>query len=100
MSQQFKFGDRVQDKALGLGECVVVSVSDDAVYVMNAHGDYNAVARPEHLELLPHPDTVRLDWLGTQKSINVTLNNYINLKLPNLRAATDTAMRAQQKGML
>lgn len=63
MTQQFKFGDLVRDKTLGLGECVVINASDDAVYVMNTRGDYNVVARPEHLELIPHPDTVRLDWL-------------------------------------
>ena len=63
MTQQFKFGDRVRDKTLGLGECVVINASDDAVYVMNTRGDYNVVARPEHLELIPHPDTVRLDYL-------------------------------------
>lgn len=63
MTQQFKFGDRVRDKTLGLGECVVINASDDAVYVMNTSGDYNVVARPEHLELIPHPDTVRLDYL-------------------------------------
>lgn len=28
---------------------------------------------------------------ATQKDIDVTLNNYINLKLPNLRAAIDAA---------
>ena len=63
MTQQFKFGDRVRDKTLGLGECVVINASDDAVYVMNTRGDYNVVARPEHLELIPRPDTVRLDYL-------------------------------------
>ena len=63
MNQHFKFGDRVRDKTLGLGECVVINASDDAVYVMNTRGDYNVVARPEHLELIPHPDTVRLDYL-------------------------------------
>lgn len=69
MTQQFKFGDRVRDKTLGLGECVVINASDDAVYVMNTRGDYNVVARPEHLELIPHPDTVRLDWLGKNHAI-------------------------------
>ena len=63
MTKQFKFGDRVRDETLGLGECVVINASDDAVYVMNTRGDYNVVARPEHLELIPHPDTVRLDYL-------------------------------------
>lgn len=63
MTQQFKFGDRVIDTALGLGECVVINVSENSVYVMNERGDYNAVAQPETLEIVPHPDTIRLDWL-------------------------------------
>lgn len=63
MTQQFKFGDRVIDTALGLGECVVINASENSVYIMNERGDYNAVARPETLEIIPHPDTVRLDWL-------------------------------------
>ena len=62
MTQQFKFGDRVIDTALGLGECVVINVSENSVYIMNERGDYNAVP-PETLEIIPHPDTVRLDWL-------------------------------------
>lgn len=63
MTQKFKFGDRVIDKALGLGECVVINVLENSVYIMNERGDYNAVAHPETLEIVPHPDTVRLDWL-------------------------------------
>lgn len=63
MTNQFKFGDRVRDTALGLGECVVINVSENSVYMMNERGDYNAVAQPETLEIVPHPDTIRLDWL-------------------------------------
>lgn len=63
MTDKFKFGDRVIDKALGLGECVVINVSEYSVYIMNERGEYNAVARPETLEIVPHPDTARLDWL-------------------------------------
>ena len=63
MTQQFKFGDRVIDKTKFLGECVVINASEKSVYIMNERGDYNVVARPETLEIVPHPDTVRLDWL-------------------------------------
>ena len=94
MTQHFKFGDRVRDKTLGLGECVVINASDDAVYVMNTRGDYNVVARPEHLELIPHPDTERLDWLAAQDDIDITLGNAIQLK-PCLRAHIDAAMQEQ-----
>lgn len=64
MTHKFKFGDRVKDTALGLGECVVINASETSVYVMNERGDYNVVAQPESLELIPHPDTIRLDWLA------------------------------------
>ena len=40
-------------------------------------------------------DTARLDWLATQADISITLGNAINLKLPDLRTATDAAMQAQ-----
>ena len=94
MTQQFEFGDRVRDKTLGLGECVVINASDDAVYVMNTRGDYNVVARPEHLELIPHPDTERIDWLAAQDDIDITLGNTVQLK-PCLRAHIDAAMQEQ-----
>ena len=94
MNQHFKFGDRVRDKTLGLGECVVINASDDAVYVMNTRGDYNVVARPEHLELIPHPDTERIDWLAAQDDIDITLGNTVQLK-PCLRAHIDAAMQEQ-----
>ncbi|WP_153717745.1 hypothetical protein [Eikenella corrodens] len=93
-THQFKFGDRVRDKTLGLGECVVINASDDAVYVMNTRGDYNVVARPEHLELIPHPDTERIDWLAAQDDIDITLGNTVQLK-PCLRAHIDAAMQEQ-----
>ena len=63
MTHKFKVGDRVKDTALGLGECVVINASETSVYVMNERGDYNVVAQPETLEIVPHPDTARLDWL-------------------------------------
>lgn len=64
MTHKFKFGDRVKDTALGLGECVVINASENSAYIMNERGDYNVVARPESLELIQHPDTIRLDWLA------------------------------------
>ncbi len=100
MTQQFKFGDRVRDKTLGLGECVVINASDDAVYVMNTRGDYNVVARPEHLELIPHPDTVRLDWLADRDNRigNVQLPaECVTCNLHSMRDAIDMAMRMDKE---
>lgn len=69
MTNKFKFGDRVRDTALGLGECVVINASESSVHIMNERGDYNAVAQPETLEIIPHPDTVRLGFI--ERVINI-----------------------------
>ncbi|HFC8465908.1 TPA: hypothetical protein ACFP4A_001190 [Neisseria subflava] len=105
MTHQFKFGDRVIDTALGLGECVVINVSEYSVYIMNERGDYNAVARPESLELIPHPDTVRLDFIERVININGMVKREmrkgwvlvdgdveLNTHEPLLRDAIDEAM--------
>lgn len=83
MTQQFKFGDRVIDKALGLGECVVINASENSVYIMNERGDYNAVAHPETLEIVPHPDTVRLEFVASQYGAT----------LPHARDVIDNEMK-------
>nr|DAE07719.1 MAG TPA: hypothetical protein [Podoviridae sp. ct8mF2]DAJ52224.1 MAG TPA: hypothetical protein [Caudoviricetes sp.] len=105
MTQQFKFGDLVKDTALGLGECVVINVSENSVYIMNERGDYNAVAQPETLEIVPHPDTVRLDYIERVINIDgmvkremrkgwVLVDGDIELTTPEplLRDAIDEAM--------
>lgn len=105
MTQQFKFGDRVIDKALGLGECVVINVSENSVYIMNERGDYNAVAHPETLEIVPHPDTVRLDYIERVINIDGMIKREmrkgwvlvdgdieLNTPAPLLRGAIDEAM--------
>ena len=65
MAQQFKFGDRVRHKEHG--ESVVVWTTDDTadqwVEVAYQNGKANAYPNTD-LELIPHPDTVRLDWLA------------------------------------
>ena len=97
MTRQFKFGDRVIDTALGLGECVVINVSENSVYIMimNERGDYNTVAQPETLEIVPHPDTVRLDWLADKhnKIGSVLLpRECVEKHLDSMRDAIDSAM--------
>ena len=96
MAHQFKFGDLVKDTALGLGECVVINVSENSVYVMNERGDYNTVAQPETLEIIPHPDTVRLDWLADKhnKIGSVLLpRECVEKHLDSMRDAIDAAMQ-------
>ena len=64
MTHQFKFGDRVCHKEHG--ESVVVWTTDDTadqwVEVAYQNGKVDAYPNTD-LELIPHPDTVRLDWL-------------------------------------
>lgn len=93
MTQQFKFGDIVRDASLGV--CVVINTSEHFAYIMNSRGNYNTLANPADLELIPHPDTERIDWLAAQDDISINLGNAINLKLPDLRTATDAAMQEQ-----
>ena len=92
MTKQFKFGDIVRDASLGV--CVVINTSEHFAYVMNSRGDYNTLANPTDLELIPHPDTERLDWLAAQDDISITLGDAIQLK-PCLRAHIDAAMQEQ-----
>lgn len=56
----------MRDTALGLGECVVINTSENSVYIINERGDYNAVAQPETLETVPHPDTIRLEFIAAE----------------------------------
>ncbi|WP_153716750.1 hypothetical protein [Eikenella corrodens] len=81
----------------------------DSGWLMRAATNLDTVFMPENqiinLEagtLETHPsidqgwaDTARLDWLAAQDDISITLGNAINLKLPDLRAATDAAMQEQ-----
>lgn len=62
MTQQFKFGDIVRDASLGV--CVVINTSEHFAYIMNSRGNYNTLANPADLEIIPHPDTERIDWLA------------------------------------
>ena len=66
MTQQFKFGDMVKsrmrpNKTLGL---VVDTGSNQYSYIIRWN-DEKGVSQEhtESLELIPHPDTVRLNWL-------------------------------------
>lgn len=66
MTQTFRFGDMVKsrmhpNKTLGL---VVDSGSNQYSYIIRwAHTKGVSQEHTESLELIPHPDTVRLDWL-------------------------------------
>lgn len=104
--QKFKFGDRVIDKAFGLGECVVINTFEDCVHIRNEQGGYNLAAKADTLELVKSPDTIRLDYIERVISINgmvkremrkgwvLVVNDDIELTTPEplLRDAIDSAM--------
>lgn len=92
MTQQFKFGDRLRN--LDGKEFIYLRPEGDACVVVSILGNIHRL-RGEFFERIPHPDTERLDWLAAQDDISITLGNAINLKLPDLRTATDAAMQAQ-----
>ena len=103
--QKFKFGDRVIDKAFGLGECVVINTFEDCVHIRNEQGWYNLAAKADTLELVKSPDTIRLDYIERVISIDgmvkremrkgwVLVDGDIELTTPEplLRDAIDEAM--------
>lgn len=109
MTQQFKFGDRVIDKSFGLGECVVINTFEDCVHIRNEQGGYNLAAKADSLELIPHPDAVRLDYIERVINIDgmvkremlkgwVLVDDGIELtpSKPLLRDAIDAAMKASE----
>ena len=96
-THQFKFGDRVKCFPTPESIGVVLSEEDEYGYVNGMFDDALEVEDfpVSGLELIPHPDTERIDWLAAQDDISITLGNTINLKLPDLRTATDAAMQEQ-----
>ena len=102
MTQQFNFGDRVRYKdeenpVLGVvleeanpgNGLITVQFIDDAE---------PELVGSEDLEYVPHPDTVRLDWLAdpTNKIGSVLLPaECVEQHLDSLRDAIDAAMQIQ-----
>ena len=93
MTQQFKFGDRVIYK---FRHCIVIKTSDNFAYIMDA--GRGCTVPINELELTPHPDTVRLDWLAdpANKIGSVMLpTECVEQHLDSMRDAIDAAMRIQ-----
>lgn len=98
MTQQFKFGDRVQDfegrqfifLRSFLSSCTVAS-SDGETHNYLLDKIYPCATEP-------HPDTVRLDWLAdpANKIGSVILpTECVEQHLDSMRDAIDAAMRIQ-----
>ena len=60
MTQQFKFGDRVKYRATDF--LFIHDKGDGRAHVVSETGVSGAVLISD-LTLIPHPDTVRLDWM-------------------------------------
>ena len=91
MTQQFKFGDRVIYK---FRHCIVIKTSDNFAYIMGEDRGYTVPIN--ELELTPHPDTARLDWLAdpANKIGKVILpTECVDQHPDSLRDAIDAAMR-------
>lgn len=95
MTQQFKFGDLVRRKTDGASG-VVVDTKFQSVWVVFEGSVVSDFYDAEEFELIPHPDTVRLDWLADKhnKTGSVLLpRECVEKHLDNMRDAIDAAMR-------
>ena len=95
MTQQFKFGDLVKRKSDG-AVGVVVSISFKSVLVFFDGNAASSFYDADDFEIVPHPDTVRLDWLADKhnKIGSVLLpRECVEKHLDNMRDAIDAAMQ-------
>ena len=96
MTQQLKFGDIVLHKETGQKGSVI-----DFKFgvVVALHGDTHIDTFDyNEIELIPHPDTSRLDWLAdpANKIGSVILpTECVEQHLDSMRDAIDAAMRIQ-----
>ena len=82
MTYQFKVGDRL--RTLDGQEFIYLRVESDACVV-------------EFFELVPHPDTERLDWLADPENTisKVMLPGWCSDEYDSLRDAIDAAIQEQ-----
>lgn len=105
MTQQFKFGDRVRRKnfpELNHQHFITVEFKthSDGYPEITIISELGLVSKvpAECFELVPHPDTVRLDWLADrdQHIGNVQLPaECVACNLHSMRDAIDMAMQMQ-----
>ena len=97
MTQQFKFGDIVLHKETGQKGSVI-----DFKFgvVVALHGDTHIDTFDyNEIELIPHPDTARLDWLAdhANKIGSVLLpTECVEQHLDSLRDAIDAVMQSEE----
>ncbi|WP_314310468.1 hypothetical protein [Kingella denitrificans] len=97
MTQKFKFGDRVKRKSDG-AVGIVVSISFKSVLVFFDGNVVSSFYDADDFEIIPHPDTSRLDWLAdpANKIGSVILpTECVEQHLDSMRDAIDAAMQMQ-----
>lgn len=100
MTQQFKFGDRVrykspESKLRGFVASTRNRGQNKIIVAFEGEGWLHHCS-PKNLELIPNPDTARLDWLAAAASVGNFIPVGLSLgEYDSLRDAIDTAMRAQ-----
>lgn len=95
MTQQFKFGDLVRRKTDGVTG-VVLGTKLQSIWVVFECAALSTFYDAEEFEFIPHPDTVRLDWLADKhnKIGSVLLpRECVEKHLDNMRDAIDAAMQ-------
>lgn len=95
MTQQFKFGDRLRN--LDGKEFIYLRAECASCVVISILGNIHHL-RGEFFELVPNPDTIRLDWLAdpANKIGSVILpTERVERHLDSMRDAIDAAMRIQ-----
>ncbi|HGO6308350.1 TPA: hypothetical protein ACK4AO_002249, partial [Neisseria gonorrhoeae] len=93
MTHPFKFGDRVKRKSDG-AVGIVVSISFKSVLVFFDGNAVSSFYDADDFEIIPHPDTMRLDWLAdpANKIGNVILpTECVEQHLDSMRDAIDAA---------
>lgn len=104
MAHKFKFGDRVKRKSDG-AVGIIVSISFKSVLVFFDGAAVSSFYDADDFEIVPHPDTVRLDYIERVINIDgmvkremrkgwVLVDGDIELNTPEplLRDAIDEAM--------
>ena len=96
MTQQLKFGDHVRRKSDG-ATGVVIHQQFQSVWVVFEGSTTSDVDYADEFELIPHPDTIRLDWLAdpANEISKVMLPGWCSDEYNSLRDAIDAAMRIQ-----
>ena len=97
MTQQLNFGDRVRCKQTG-AEGLIIDTGKVAAWIIWQGQKCSNFYAYGTFEPIPHPDTVRLDWLAdpANKTGSVILpTECVEQHLDSMRDAIDAAMRIQ-----